>query len=945
MLPIAKLKTYIFHGYLSVIVLYPIITPASNLAPCITFSEQQQASDEETLSSRRIIMLWEEQEFHLVKQLAADFLKKYPDSIYLDTIYSILGNLYYQKQQYDKASEYFEHLVSTQAQVAVRSQHTSSLYQLQKYQKLIDVISKSQPLHAWKNPRSQKEFLWFFYASEAFFFQYQDDVNLLFEVQDYYKLLRTQAEYSQHANQRIAEIFALTNRLEQAVDLFLHLAEVYSENTQYYLLRAANLQLAFSPDAALDTINLAKSKGEQFLPELIISEMQALNTTNAHKKVLEKSQYFNSYTNHHTYSTFLYLLSQSHCALENWHEVLKHTQEIIQLDFTNEEQLKSALSLAIKASEQLDDLVNLEYHLKTLQKLFPHHNEVAQGLFRKGLLHLRHKDYRRALRTFHVIEKRFVNSPFSEKSLIYKLRILTLEQHFSTAYHAFIELLPQLNPINIPQATMWLVECMEMWYQHTLDDKIQSIQLTETTTNRMINTYDLALQQHPHLPQKAYHTILLKKGEFFQKIHKHKKALSVFETLFEEELAPDLKFQLHWLAAQAYSKENEIQASIFQAEEALKTSPEYLKSSVHQLLFQNYYRLANNSPGSKIESILNQSADHLYYAITTSTEKPPVQNLLWLTEYYTKQIPTRYLADFDSEVAEQTNLKKLDFLYSLLLTQSDFIHTWEYENQLLEREILTWTRILGWLGEEKKQLSILQQLRSLQNKHPSKSWQMESETLFHLALCYTKLNQSDQAIPLFLGVSQQHINTTEILREESLLRLSILEYQKIPFKNHSLNNPQVAQVLQTLKALGINRNTCSEPTHFQATLFYLFLLQEQSSHLSEKQLSDEIKQAKKTFLETEKLLATGKTSTCLTHAESKNLFQSYLLLLEGLYAEIKANTYREKYLVDLADEHEKTAKLIYQSLKDKKFFVPKYVSDQAELQLEKIKLQQDDYRI
>src|SRR5689334_535147 len=101
------------------------------LIPIVCFAQIE--TEEEALSLRRIADFWQEGEYLLAKNQIEEYLHKYPDSSYYDTLCAALGDLCLREKNYTTALDYYSRILDPEWKNTVFLNRMHCFYHLEWY--------------------------------------------------------------------------------------------------------------------------------------------------------------------------------------------------------------------------------------------------------------------------------------------------------------------------------------------------------------------------------------------------------------------------------------------------------------------------------------------------------------------------------------------------------------------------------------------------------------------------------------------------------------------------------------------------------------------------------------------------------------------------------------------------------------------------------------------
>src|SRR6202034_2603626 len=128
----------------------------------------QEITQDEALHVRRILEFWRDKEYTIVKSQINQFIAEHPNSQYKDSLLVILGDTYWNEQNYPTALKTYENIQAPHLREKVFNNKLDCLYHLNQFNALAtEVKPKLAKSYGPISPTEFENALWVFYYAEA----------------------------------------------------------------------------------------------------------------------------------------------------------------------------------------------------------------------------------------------------------------------------------------------------------------------------------------------------------------------------------------------------------------------------------------------------------------------------------------------------------------------------------------------------------------------------------------------------------------------------------------------------------------------------------------------------------------------------------------------------------------------------------------------------------
>ena len=862
------------------------------------FAGERQNLPEETLYLKRISEFWKDQDYQMVKKQIVEFLASYPQSPFHDNLHAIIGDIFFQEDNFIDALSFYKKIKQKEFQEKTLYKHLHCLYELKKFE---EVVATGLPFFK-EDPELKAPFREeaLFLLSESLFKQVMassdpsEKRKLALEIRPFYESFSSE-KYKDLALFPLAEIHKILNEYPQASSLYLTLAEKHPEKAEDFLFQAASIQLLFDKSAAIDTYgkiyNLRGSKASL----AAYNQFVLLFQEKKYNQFISLSPSIEEHLAPEKKSLFHFWLGRSYFNIGDFSDASRFLKKYVEEEKGSSDFKKSAFLMLITCAQKSDDNELLEHVVRKLSLEFPKDPETSKALLLHADNCLKEGKLEQAIFDLDQFIASFPDSEQKENVMYNKALILSQMQSWEESKKAFLGFVHEF-PHSSYNESVW---------NHILNCSIQDLKNCSSDTQQekkehFVSDLEMVLKNSHKLKadERSQYSFLLAKTYF--ELNKYPESLYSFENYLDQYPDHSSVGEGYLLTAICHQKlGSNPEAFILNAEKALNFNlPGASRGSIHLQLFNSYLEIGD----------LEKGADHLFASYIS--EKQPIQfdNQLWLTNYYYSQSISNPSDSFAYDRAsalfeDLLNIKGPSM--KLVIAPEDVF---------LEVEALKFARILPL----EKRINLLTSLTETQAKNPLAGWKFYHEALFEQASSYALAKDFQKAISVYDKLMRLAPKSTSYFSCAASLeksRLLLTQFKGEEEDNFHENNPKIANVLNALKDLQIQKNIHSEPIHLEAALEYA----DMRTLLSQPETRIEtslffLNRMKDDFLSQEDPASQDYHSQKEFSPEKNAVYQSYMKALEGEILRLEALNCRKQHLMDEAKEKEELALFLLQEV-------------------------------
>ncbi|MCB1118225.1 MAG: hypothetical protein KDK50_06570, partial [Chlamydiia bacterium] len=349
----------------------------------------QPQSDDEAFFVRRIAEFWKDKDYNIVQSQILTFLEKYPESKLKDHLNGILGDLYLQKNQYDRALATYNEISDRDVVQKILINKMQCLYELNQFEAISSVGEAylAHPTQSIESRRHEYHFL----MAESFFKRSltADDTNAKKELALRAKPLYESLDgtpYADISRFALAEIHRVIGDYPESVRLYVSLAEDYPEQKEELLFHAANLQAQFKPEKAIDTFTEIVTLDGERAKEATFNRLLLFYQLGHHHEVIEGYDQIAKMIPEDKKNTFNLIVGKSYFSIADYPNAVAHLTAFEQSEDNPTPSLKNTLLMLMTASYHQGDQALFNKSFERFKTDFPNDPELAKAIFTHAML-------------------------------------------------------------------------------------------------------------------------------------------------------------------------------------------------------------------------------------------------------------------------------------------------------------------------------------------------------------------------------------------------------------------------------------------------------------------------------------------------------------------------------------------------------------------------------
>lgn len=719
------------------------------LAPLFVYPQQwPEGNEEESLFLRRIADFWQEGEYALAKSQMEEFLKDHPTSAFGDVLSATLGDLYLGEKSYAEALSCYARIQGPEWGERIFLSRMHCLYEMQWYATLADECETKIQI------TPSKEVTYFLAISLYNQCLNQTDPEALQKL-----ALRAKPHFETLlAEDRSRELLLAFAHLSCMLKEFPQASDIYEElGDEEMLFQAGLVQAEFDKERALETFAKIHQMGQTKSKEAAFNRLVLLHELGRNEELAQAKQEALKDVPPEKQAMVRLFLGQSLLATQQYKEA---TEELLAYAETAPlENLEPALATLLESATLAENPVAAAQAIQKWKTEFAASDALPKALFARAQTLKRQGKRTEARSELERLSSEFPQFSQSAEAIFESAHLEHQEQNWAVCRSKAEAFLNQFASHSLsPFAVRYL------------------------------------LSASAHGPVELFQKDLLQWGSFAGLSETEKATWEFFLAKTEFDLGDNPENRLQLLLQKEFPEKSDAKLLLalcrkdtpdfaLLAEEALKEGARLMPPEQTHILLFNAYLLQN---------ALDAASRHLYAAFEAKAPIQP-QNLLWLAEYYEKELEEHP---------------------SLLLTK----RTASLLEQILKTEAAS-ESIACSLAKHYLTLSqpqeALQLLKPFECKAALHSQNPQPETKRLLAESYLRTGQEELGETLLDQVLQQSHNVRDKTSAAACLQSAKLKILK--------NRPQA---LIQLKDLVLQKTLANEPLHLEAALEYAELQKE-----------------------------------------------------------------------------------------------------------------------
>jgi lipopolysaccharide biosynthesis regulator YciM len=911
----------------------------------------QIESDEEAFLIRRIAEFWKDGDFPIVKTQIIDFLDKYSESALSDYFHGILGDIYLQEGNYQKALISYQNIKEDKEIIGkTLLNKLQCYYELDQYDQL---ANDGRPYLSSKVKEIQErkeEF--YFLIGEALFRQAlekendQEKISLAQEACGYYESI-SKGQYNEIVEFALAEIYAMTGEYEKGAAAYRDLAEKHFNMREDLLFQVASLEAKYNKLEAEKTFKKVKDLRGKRSNEAAYNILVLLFQNEEYKEVIESYAALSPSVPQEHLPTFNFIIGKSYFSLGQYQNAISSLKKYIESMNAPSDQLKNALLIQMTCAHQVCDEKLFNEAFQKLDTFFPDDQEIPTALFMHAMILKEEGKLSQADEKLKMIKDNYVGFD-NEESFIFEYGLLAHQnERWQESYESF-----KLYVIAFPESTrigsawkLFLSSSLNL-YKHRNDE-------SEYTKELFFGDLQAVLSHSHYLNEKELKDYSLLYSKTAYELDHFSKALCCLQDhIFTNASAcEDTKSlaEAHFIAGLCHAEMGvDHSAFCMHLEQAMTLHPAlYDVPSTHLQLYNAYISLAGfgEAKGSSFDALQQQefishAVEHLEEAISKGDIEIKDENRLWLANHYYQLVKEYYEEDFGMQNdlhPEITNAmdRASEHFRKLLLKNGKLIPI-SSETLHLENEVIKFAKLLSFQNQNPQKLELLKQLLHEQSEHIELNWSSQKEAIFELAMVYDALGEKEKAFETYTFIHASALHFPRMIANQSALEAARLHFELLEDGMKTEKNQEVLSILNDLKELQIRKNAGSEPIHLEAALEYAKI----RTLLSDKKEQDSrylffLDRIKDDFTSKEDLLTQNYLKALNHDQEKKQVFDAYMKFIDAERMRLEAKNLGKQERLGEMEEIQENALTLYGELKNNPN-IPRDLYDRISVSIEEI---------
>ena len=725
-----------------------------------------------------------------------------------------------------------------------------------------------------------------------------------------------------------------------AVELYQNLLASSSYSKEDVLFKIAKNQSLYDPEQAQITYSqITAMKGQRSL-DAMENRLFLMFEAGKYEKIVEMQDEWRKGASENNLPLVNLYLGRCYFSLGDYQKALDSLLPHHAHYSQNLSMHKTALMTLVACAAYLHRISDAEKWSDEYQRYFPQDKDTAKILYFQALA------YSNGNR-FDVAQERFDNIireiPYYEKiDMVHFEKLLLLYKQnlwheYRKGFLQFSQEFPSSS--QLPGGYYHLIQSDLRMIEELQKKKAPADVLQEQLCKDLI----LVLKQLDESQKAPYVLHLAKTYYDLKKYQDAIDTLSSFSIRF-----PNNKYlyQAHFILAACYQEGFQRREDfISHAEKALALNSEFSEANQLRLnLFSFYLQLAKENAHlpDRYELFTEKAAEKLYQAMIQGS---PIKKeyLIWLAKndcVKVKEDATNLHNPIEDPSKKVLIVRATKTLENLFKIDSDEIRLKNDTSLLsLEPELIELSSLYGWQGEQKKQLSLLSSLVTLQEEHTDWKWNSRPQALFALGKAYEVLSQPSKALECYSQLLSMQKASDSYWQSASKLNYARLAFELLSPEKKNIQDPEMQTILNYLKDLQIRKKISQEPLHLEAAIDYAFMRASlENRERQDSQILQLLIRAKEDFTSKEGIWAKDYESSRKRDPEKDRIYQAYLMLMDAHIAKFEAKKAEKEGKLFEKEQKEDAAKALYKSLLQGDFAVTQYVMDQAKSGLEQPKM-------
>lgn len=787
-------------------------------------------SDEESFRVRKIVEFWKDGDAPIVENQIKAFLSDFGDSEFSEYFRWILGDIFLEKKQYDKALEQYRYISHAGLKEQMLVNELQCYYKLGEYETLYQV---AQPF--LMNPSDQlSEHMdeVHLFAAEALFNQAltaeAGETKKLFarQARDLYDRI-DQNQYREQSRFAMARIHAILEEHEQAAKAFKALAKDNPDAAQDLLFEAATCEVVFDKAAALETFLTIQSEAGDRFSEATYNVLVILFQNGQHDQVISNFDAHKAELDPETLTELQLILGKSYFAMGNYENSSACLEKYIAFETKASSSLKNALLTQMNNASSMNNQELYDISFEKFTRLFPGDEQTSKALFIQALMLKEQGKTKEAFENLCAIREDFPKFA-NDKPFIFEYALLSLEnEEFDESYDAILRYIDVATESEREHASKVLLSAAVHKHNNPGENPTYLTKSYFEDLCFVANYTDQFSKEESNYFSLIFGKAQFDMGMYEETIHQ------LSDTILREdsEASNQMLAKAHFLQGRCLLEgRSDHEASNVHLEKSLALDPQ--QPGALDIKLQIYNNCIALSAADGLEpsadrdhAMLTKAAANLFEVAEKAPEKVSQENMLWLANHYFAKTKAVNLSSEDTAQA----LDRASTCFRALLKDENGFVSIESENLFLEPEVLKYSKVLQEKALLDEKLALVKNLIQMQQEHSSFAWRYKDEALYELAETYKALGDIPNATAAFSSICGSSSTLNSSVAAKALFETTKIQFEGIAEKDRTMASEEVITVLENLKTLQIRKNPASEPVHLESALEYARIRQQLSA--------------------------------------------------------------------------------------------------------------------
>lgn len=877
-----------------------------------------QQNEDEALFLRRIIDFWDEGQRLVVKQELEKYLQENSSTNFTDYLNALLGDIYLCEDNLSSAVEKYAKISNLDIKEKVLPNYIQSLYQLKRFGSVCQECEASEQIIKASDKDTYQRFC--FMLGDAYYNLALDSTDeemkkaFANNAKAYFAKLIDQP-FERDVLEQLANVESILQEYEIASGLYVKLSEKTPGRREEFLFHAANMQLSYDKNLALQTFTQISHIGKEKKIESAFNRLLILIDLEKWSDIVLAKDQFSELFKGDQKLLFTFYLAKSYFVLQNYPKAAEVAQSYLDkaTEFTG--YTKAVLQMMTSLGEKLENQALFDKAIAKFEEFAPNDIDLARIYLARAVFFKKNEDYQKAKADFASIEKKFFD--FDDETYLVE------SAHFFYKMNDYLRARLRFKAyISKTQNKELLPLCLNYFINSSI--KItESIPVDKKEAAKAVLIKDLEeyLANEAILPTNDFIERSLLLGQLKYELSDPEDSLKTLMAVYDKYDIARHRPEVTLLIADCYKMIDENLLFCFYGEKTIENDLAHNLdlTNLRLGLFNEY--ISRYSSAKKAE-FLDKASENLYMALSFNpklfegSSGVKKENILWLCSYFYNKVEQYMKEDWRRSL---TDNKEMNLCANrAILTLEQLINCScpgneiTQENLFLEQEFLRLADLYGYKRDFQAKKDVLENL--VKNYRSDDFFQNKDKAYFNLAQTYQVLGETIQAKTFFSKVIA--LNNKNYFNVASNLNFARLELSLIDEINFKLDNPKVVEELSCLKNIKLQKNLQNEPLHLEAALDYVDAQSKIESNLENK-ISLLLK-VKQDFTQGGDVISLDYQNSMKLYPEKVKIVDAYLTLVDAKILLLNAEKQHNIETLSQAEE-------LIKRLKDEGLIVTSYL--------------------